>query len=1492
MLWKSDKLHSWLSNAVTQSQDKRYRHRLLKEELSRRSEILEELKSLIWQAHDDARCHFRGFLANSLDLITGSPTYDLARGYPECLPLTTLKGYFGEIFAGLMAENFSPFEIDEWKVPAFLFRFHNTAYDQLERIRDTGEEAKAIFGRTGNDCLAFQLDSSGHIRRSLICEAKCTANHDAKMIALAHEQISDLGSRPVSTRQIVEILKDRLQNEGTDQNVLDWIIALEGLRLGDTHPEYERCDLVTYICGQSPKQENRLSWNSLNRPHEKYTAGRPLEVVEIHLHEVDALIKEFYGTPDRGNEKAKQVVEMREANPRLVDLARGLREELAGSFPPRFAKLYSQHSRLRAHQAGLHAWREGESQDRLDDAVRLLEAAFIEREAHASNDWRHGVRRAGELLEWLAHPELNPDKLPIRLLAAAAYQLACYPARASGLLNVTSTEDSESKILLALLKADFRSLLRELTNYWSGNMSPTAQTVSALPWPDTASPFDNFHQLVVTETAKALGVLCAAMRWGEEDRLEKALEKLSTISKMMLHGNDFYGWLLARLCAEVASTYAKTSMKFHLAEFSSAVNPRGQRAIENYIRLGYQDGRCLVWPSQILGIRQLTLKAPFALCTPTGSGKTTVAELAILQSLFSEQIVNPDEQLLFPDGIVPFAIYLVPSRALAAEVEDKLSRALRRLKAEIIVTSLYGGTDWGPTDAWLTEETPTVLICTYEKAEALMRFLGPLFRNRISLVVIDEAHFVEFDGNWKSLREAENRTLRLESLGTRLLTHLDKNKGRAIALSAVASEMENTLASWITGHVDAVSEKSLYRSTRQLIGRLECLPNNRFEIHYDLLDGANLKFETGPKTTPFIPNPFPPHPLVLKWDRPEIRPDLFWAAMQLAKPDEQGQQRTVLISITQYIGGYAKDFLTLLESTWREEDIPNFFQRPVEGSAKWEIWNNCLKSCEDYFTARSHEYRLLKKGVIIHHGKMPGLMARLLVELIQEKIIYVVLATSTLSDGVNLPFETILIPSLSRYGKLINMREFNNLIGRSGRPGFGTEGRSLVLLNPESRERTHYHQLIRVLRVQNQAENEQLGSTKSPLAELLIHLEKQWREISGSEEKSEFLGWLEKTAPIEFNGEFIDQVHLIETLDSLDTVLLSAIVEMEQIAQDELSPDDLEDNLRQLWQRSYARYAHEDQARLENLFTQRGRALKEQIYRKATDRKKLYRTGLPPRSGSQLLKIYPAVIEHLKTGMDYTEWNENRRFDYITTIIQQLSVLPKFSLEEHKGGWENVLRWWFDLFFRPISPSIDQISDWHDYVSKNFGYRSNWGLGCVVSLAMEETYGDALPSLEDWPQTGLPWVVFWLKELIVWGTLEPVAAYLLSRRIEITRADAKERAKKYYDGQPDDKTPDELLNAVTIRRWAEELSKHDQTSSPLEPPQPIQVDLLRDFTNTAQSKWRVVPVETNDKLYWFDPAGSPLASCHKFEGWQPSYLDTHDFVLDASKETVSSQLYI
>ncbi len=282
----------WLADTVTESRDGRYRHRLLRENPASRGDILNDLSALVERAHEDARRHFRQLAGISLDPLGETTVPDPMRDYPRSFPMRTLQGYFGEIIAGFVAEHFAPFKISDWRVPAFLFRFHNTAFEWLERARQGALVPQEITGRTGDDCLAFQRDAAGRIVRSLVCEAKCTTGHRADSIADAHAKISEPHLRPVSLSQLIHVLEDRRD----DPESTAWAEALRHLWLADLDASYERYDLVSYVCGQLPVRGS--TWITTDKPHTNYTASRRLEAVELHLQDVAELVREVYGVGD------------------------------------------------------------------------------------------------------------------------------------------------------------------------------------------------------------------------------------------------------------------------------------------------------------------------------------------------------------------------------------------------------------------------------------------------------------------------------------------------------------------------------------------------------------------------------------------------------------------------------------------------------------------------------------------------------------------------------------------------------------------------------------------------------------------------------------------------------------------------------------------------------------------------------------------------------------------------------------------------------------------------------------------------------------------------------------------------------------------------------------------------------------------------------------------------------------------------------------------
>lgn len=1195
---------------------------------------------------------------------------------------------------------------------------------------------------------------------------------------------------------------------------------------------------------------------------------------------------------------------MSEATAQSIALARDIYLQLAGrALTPAAAKLYSQHTRIAANQKGLALWRPDEAGERLDDAVRLMEAAFLKREA-GDTDWYYGMRRAGELLEWLTHPGFNLEGIPIRMLAAAAYQTAGYSAMAATLFDRDASEQAESRILKALLKADFPTLLEEIAAFWQRYKLVDFQNdVSKLSEISSAEG-GSIEDWIVCQIVSALGVLCAQARWGDNKRFEVALEKLAKTSDLFLHSRNTYSWLLSRLVSDMANSLRWRLLRNHLTGFTDQIMEEGKAALELYARYNYVGKRAVLWPSQIRGLQRLRTNESFALCTPTGSGKTAVAEVAVLQSLFKQSLNEASDS---EPGIAPLAIYLVPSKALAAEAESRLSKILQRVSSPedpITVTGLYGGTDWGPTDAWLTTEGKTVLICTYEKAEALIRFLGPLFLDRLRLVVVDEAHAVDFNNRYEELYRAESRPLRLEALCARLFAYVAQRNVRIIALSAVAAGIDNTLASWVQGRERSEAVSAEYRSTRQLVGRLECLRTRRFEIRYDLLDGANLQFsERGKSDTPFITEPFPPYPQVpaLEQGGPEkrLRPYLFWAAMHLTKSGTTGGNSTVLIFVPQMIGGYAEDFLSLLQNYWKDIPLPVFFEPPSDPS-KSQLWERCLNCCADYFTTESREYRLLRKGVAVHHGKMPRLLSRLLVEAIEERIVNLVLATSTLSEGLNLPFEVLLIPTLRRGQADLSPREFANLVGRTGRPGVATEGRSLVLLpppandGPSRRAWERYHDVISGLAIPVDT----TGTGLSPLAELLNCIKAQWEQLPGSSDMS-FERWLEEAQPLDIvEAEEDDNNRAFESLDVLDSILLSIIVEFELLSGSSVSSLDLEEHLKQIWRRTYAHYASSVESQLSDIFIRRGRALPS-IYSEADQRRRLYKTSMPPRHGERLMTLYPEVKKHLEAGNNYALWSKADRFEFLKALVEIVRVHPRFSSSDTVGrranaaGWSDVLEWWLNPTECKRPPTPENVSDWYNFVYSNFDYRFNWALSSILSITFDDSIIEKTKplTLDDWPSSGLPWIAFWIKELIVWGTLEPVVAFLMARRNAWTRQEAETLAAKYYKEQ-DSVDPNDLLDPSRIRDWVLESLPRLKRRLVRTEPSKYSAELLRDFSNTSQTEWRVIPAVIEGSLVWLDVAGFPLAKSEKPADWNTSYLNTHDFVLLTNEGSVVAQAYL
>ncbi len=88
--------------------------------------------------------------------------------------------------------------------------------------------------------------------------------------------------------------------------------------------------------------------------------------------------------------------------------------------------------------------------------------------------------------------------------------------------------------------------------------------------------------------------------------------------------------------------------------------------------------------------------------------------------------------------------------------------------------------------------------------------------------------------------------------------------------------------------------------------------------------------------------------------------------------------------------------------------------------------------------------RLLRNGVGVHHAGMLPRYRRLVERLAGEGLLPAICGTDTLGVGVNIPIRTVLMTALTKFDgsrvRIFTVREFHQLAGRAGRPGFDPDG--------------------------------------------------------------------------------------------------------------------------------------------------------------------------------------------------------------------------------------------------------------------------------------------------------------------------------------------------------------------------------------------------------------------------------------------------------------------
>jgi hypothetical protein len=418
------------------------------------------------------------------------------------------------------------------------------------------------------------------------------------------------------------------------------------------------------------------------------------------------------------------------------------------------------------------------------------------------------------------------------------------------------------------------------------------------------------------------------------------------------------------------------------------------------------------WPAQRLLGEQGVFKGRSAIVQmPTSAGKTRATEVLIRSAIFSKR--------------TNLAVVVAPFRALCHEIRDSLAVAFSGEDVQVDEVSDV------PQDDFELDSSmkPKVLILTPEKLLYLTRQVDDLAQH-IGLLIYDEGH--QFDTGIRGV------TYEL------LLTALKAIVPAGCQVVLISAVMSNAAAinEWLNG------------ANGSVVSGADLLPSQRSIAFASWLDTlGRLEFIAQPDSsahTYFVPR---------------ILESVRLAKLPRERAERQFPERNDENSIALYLGlklvaqgavavfcgrkSTVTKFCDMLSDAYRHElalPTPTEIGGTEAAQAEIQKLNNLVKRYYGNDGAIPH---CAEMGVFTHHGATPSGIRLAVEHAVKESQVKMVICTSTLAQGVNLPIRYLIITGVYQGAKRITVRDFQNLIGRAGRSGMHTEG-SIIFSNPET----------------------------------------------------------------------------------------------------------------------------------------------------------------------------------------------------------------------------------------------------------------------------------------------------------------------------------------------------------------------------------------------------------------------------------------------------------
>ncbi len=424
------------------------------------------------------------------------------------------------------------------------------------------------------------------------------------------------------------------------------------------------------------------------------------------------------------------------------------------------------------------------------------------------------------------------------------------------------------------------------------------------------------------------------------------------------------------------------------------------------------------WPAQhLLGKHGVFQGKSAIVQMPTSAGKTKATEIIIRSAFLAKRI--------------SLAVIIAPFRALCHEIRQSL---LQAFQGEVIYVDELSDVLQQDYSVERILRDQNVLVSTPEKFNYVLRH-DPDLAQKIGLIIYDEGH--QFDNG--------NRGITYELLLTSLKSHILEST-QTVLISAVISNAEK-IGKWLIGDEAEIVEGTNLLPTFRSIG---------FSTIRD--PGRNLYFvnsQNPDQQEYYVPKIFNQYKLRHRVIFPHFNDGKEVALLLGLRLANKSSSIAIFSGTKDSIGTMCETVSKIFRNGL---DLPKPSETVDENELPKLVHLHAVNFGDNAIATKAAEL-----GVFSHHNNIPHGI-RLAVEYaMKEGLINFVICTSTLAQGVNLPIRYLIVTSVSQGEERISVRDFQNLVGRSGRSGMHTEG-SILFADPDVYdERSHWSEVKNLL---------------------------------------------------------------------------------------------------------------------------------------------------------------------------------------------------------------------------------------------------------------------------------------------------------------------------------------------------------------------------------------------------------------------------------------------